>query len=213
MLILTKLFFNSALEAQKSGEAILLNDLIGSGNDRDCWRMPSDHMLCVKVAKPEQERPQNEIDFHYAKHLKRKNIISVHMPAVYGWVLTDKGPGLVFDLIQDIDGQTSKQILDSLQTGRIDLILATELVNEAFDWLIEKHVILADYGINNLLVQNYAIGKYRLVIVDGLGARNFGWRYWLNRNFGFKAVIKAKEFRQMTIDIMTQAVESGFKSA
>lgn len=199
---MSELFFNSPHLAASSENIIELVELIGSGNDRDCWRLPFNESLCVKVAKPEQERPQNEIDFHYAMHLKKKKISSPHIPKVYGWILTSKGVGLVFDLIKNQDGQTSKPILSALKEGQVSLSIANELVTEAFDWLIAKKVILADYGINNLLVQNYGVDKFRLVIVDGLGARNLSWNYWVNRTFGFKAVIKAKEFRAKTLNII-----------
>lgn len=194
--------FPSSKTAINHGTALVVRELIGSGNDRDCWQHPANPALCVKVAKPEQERPQNEIDYHYAQHLKKLDISGYHMPRVHGWVLTDKGPGLVFDLVRNHDGTVARQLLPSLSAGDIDFALAEQIVAEAFAWLIKTRVILADYGINNLLVQNYAPGAYRIVIVDGLGARNFSWRYWLNRQLGFKAIRKAREFHAMTLDLM-----------
>lgn len=201
-----KKYFNSAHAALHSGLINPVLDLVDSGNDRDCWRMAENHSLCIKIAKPEQERPQNEIDYHYAKHLAKKGIQSVHMPTVYGWQLTDKGVGLVFDLVLDMDGQVSKQIIPAIKSGLVDVAIAKEQVDIVFAWLIEKRVILGDYGIKNLLVQNYAPDKFRVVIVDGLGARNFGWRYFLNRTVTYKAVIKAREFRQMTHDLIDKAL-------
>ena len=194
--------FSSLHQAKKLGSAIVVNDFIGCGNDRDCWQHPSNLDLCIKVAKPEQERPQNDIDFHYAQHLKKQDISGYHMPRVYGWVLTDKGPGLVFDLIRDYGGTVSKRLLVALSDADISFAQAEQIVAQAFTWLIENRVILADYGIDNLLVQNYAPGLYRIVIVDGLGARNFSVNYWINRKLGFKAVRKAREFHQMTLDLM-----------
>lgn len=191
-------YFNSAYAAQQSGQTHQVLDLIGSGNDRDCWRLANIDGICVKIAKPEQERTQNEIDYHYAKYLAGKNIYSVHMPKIHGWLLTDKGVGLASDLVLDHNGDISMQILTAIRSGKISLDLAKQIVDEAFAWLIDKKVILADYGINNLLVQNYASNKYRIVIVDGLGARHLNWNYWINRKLSFKAVIKAKEFCQMT---------------
>lgn len=206
MCILPKLFFASSSAAANAGSVITVQELIGSGNDRDCWRLGPD--LCVKVAKPEQERPQNEIDFHYARYLADKNIASPYMPKVHGWVLTNKGPGLVFDLVLNYDGGVSNPVLAALQQRQINTEQAIAIVRQTFNWLKHDKVILADYGISNLLVQNYAPGKFRLVIIDGLGARKFGWRYFLNRLLGFKAVIKAKEFEQMTIDKIMAAATS-----
>ncbi len=186
--------------------ALELTELIGSGNDRECWRHPGNPQLCIKVAKPEQERPQNEIDAHYAKHLLKRNISGAHIPAVHGWVATNKGPGLVFDLVMDDSGQPSQTLLKSVHSGALGYAQARALIDEAFDWLIKHKVILADYGIDNLLVRRSKDGGHHLVFIDGLGARNFGWNYWLNRLLPFKAVKKAREFRLKTIQLLDQSL-------
>ena len=194
--------FQTEKEDPSGSPPLELTELIGSGNDRDCWRHPLDAALCVKVAKPHQERPQNEIDYHYWCHLEKRKIHSVHVPRVYGWVETDRGPGLVFDLIQEPDGTTSPQLLDAVQGGLITYEQAVGLTNDAFGWLVEHKVILADYGASNLLVRLGQDGSRHLVFVDGLGARNFSFQYWLRRHLGFKAASKARQFHRKTLRLL-----------
>jgi hypothetical protein len=192
--------------AQTHGAAgdspLVLTELVGDGNDRECWRHPRDRALCVKVAKPEQERAQNDIDFHYGRYLARRNVHGPHLTRMHGWVCTDHGRGLVFDLVQEPDGSPSPSLLQALRDGRITHAQAVALVDEAFDWLIAHRVILADYGLNNLLVRQGADGRRHLVFVDGLGARNFGFQYWARRTFGFKARKKARQFREKTLRLL-----------
>lgn len=187
-------------------DVLVLRELVGTGNDRSCWRHPGNPAWCVKVAKPEQERPQNEIDAHYARHLARRNIRGPHMPEVHGWVQTDRGPGLVFDLIQEPDGTPSPPLLKAVLSGRVSTDQARELIDEAFGWLVEQRVLLVDYGIDNLLIQTRSDGRCFLVFVDGLGARKFSLRYWFHRRFWPKAVWKAQEFRLKTLALLDEAL-------
>ncbi|MFA5663983.1 YrbL family protein [Castellaniella sp.] len=183
-----------------------LRELIGTGNDRMCWRHPENPAWCVKVPKATQERPQNEIDAHYARHLARRNVRGPHMPRVHDWVQTDHGPGLAFDLVQEPDGSPSPALLDAVLGGRVTPAEARELIDEAFGWLIDQRVLLVDFGIDNLLIQTRPDGRRFLVFVDGLGARKFSARYWFHRRFWLKAVWKAREFRLKTLALLDEAL-------
>lgn len=188
---------------------LIVTERIGSGNDRDCWRHPLDPSRCIKIAKLEHERPQNAIDLHYARYLAHRGIRSWHIPRVYGWVMTNHGRGLVFELIQDPDGSPSQPLLQAFKQGKISRARAVSMVDEGFAWLIAHHVILADYGPNNLLVQRHPDGSGHLVFVDGLGARDFGIKYWMYRTFAFKAVRKARLFHDKTLQALVQARGQG----
>src|SRR3546814_19909871 len=100
-----------------NGLPLVLTEVIGTGNDRECWRHPLNRSLCVKVAKPEQERTQNEIDYHYGRHLARHSVAGRYLPRVHGWVETNRGRGLVVDLVQQPDGPPSPT-LRIAQIGR-----------------------------------------------------------------------------------------------
>lgn len=178
-----------------------LSERVGVGGDRECWRHPGNPSLCVKVAKPNPGRFQNAIEFHYGQYLARRNISSRHMARVHGWAQTNRGSGLIVDMVQQSDGRPCMTLPEALRSGRVDTAEAARLVNEAFDWLIAHSVILADCGGGNLLVRWSRHGSY-LVFVDGLGARHFGFKYWSRRTFGFLARRKAMEFRKKLLGMI-----------
>jgi len=195
--------------ADDKAKVLVLTEKIGAGNDRECWRHPLNRSWCVKVAKPEQERAQNAIDFHYGRHLARRCVVGPHLTRVHGWVQTNRGPGLVVDLVQQPDGAPAPTLAQALRAGLVTKAEAVELVHEAFGWLIEHKVILADYSIDNILVHQSDEGRCHLVFVDGLGARNFGIQYWARRTFGFKARKKAVQYKRRTLEFLERPLETG----
>lgn len=179
-------------------EILCLTRYIGSGNGRICWHHPHDAALCVKVARPDSERPQNAIDWHYSRVLRRRGISGPHIAQVYSWAETDKGPGLVVELVADADGTPSQPLFAAIQSGNLDVDTARCIVDEAFAWLKQHRVLYADHSADNMLVRKLADGSCQLVFVDGLGARNMDIHYWINRHLPFKSLRKAEEFRLMT---------------
>ncbi|ANN70711.1 YrbL family protein [Bordetella bronchialis] len=158
---------------------LVLSVKIGAGHDRDVWRHPLDDTLCVKVAQPNHGRAQNDIDLHYGAHLQRRNISSPHVPRVYGMVPTDRGPGLVVDLVRQPDGTTCPTLPQALRSGMVGEAQAEAMVHEACEWLARNGVMLADPGIHNVMVRGSpATGRPCLVFVDGLGTRNLDLKYW-----------------------------------
>ena len=187
---------------------LVLTEKIGAGHDREVWRHPLNRALGVKVAKPEQERAQNDIDLHYSTHLERLGVAGPHIPRVHGWVQTNRGRGLVVDLVQQADGTPCPTLSQALRDGMISEMEAVGLIYEAFEWLKRNGVILADYGVDNFLVRESAgAGRaYHLVFVDGLGTRHFDFKYWARCTFTplehWAARQKAQAFRDRTLGML-----------
>jgi hypothetical protein len=185
----------------------VLAEKIGDGHDREVWRHPLNRALGIKVAKPDHERAQNHIDLHYSTHLEQLGITSRHIPRVHGWVDTDRGPGLVVDLVQQPDGTPCPSLPQALRSGLINEMEAIGLVYEAHEWLENNGVILADYGIDNFLVQfSTSTGLPHLVFIDGLGTRHFDFKYWARCTFTplerWTARQKARAFRNKTLGLL-----------
>ncbi|WP_427184338.1 YrbL family protein [Bordetella bronchialis] len=186
---------------------LVLSEQIGSGHDREVWRHPLNRALGVKVAKPEHERAQNDIDLHYSMHLERLGVAGPHLPRVHGWVRTDRGRGLVVDLVQRADGTPCPTLSQALLDGTISEMEAVGLVYEACDWLTRNGVMLADYGVDNFLVRESPSGdRAYLVFVDGLGTRHFDFKYWARCTFTplehWTARQKARAFRDRTLHML-----------
>lgn len=186
----------------ESPEVLQLSQYIGSGNGRDCWHHPYNPALCVKVDRAGSERPQNAIDWHYSRVLKRRGVVGPYIAAVHHWVETNHGRGLVVDLVCGADGKPALPLYETIEAGLLSHDKARSIVNEAFQWLKDKRVLYADYSADNMLVRFLPDGECQLVFIDGLGARNMDIHYWINRRLPFKSVRKAEEFRQITLDRM-----------
>lgn len=186
---------------------LVLSERVGMGHEREVWRHPLHRSLGIKVSKPRHERAQNEIDFHYSSHLSRLGISGPHLPRVHGWVSTDRGRGLVVDLVQQPDGTPCPTLPHALRDGLISEMEAAGLVYEACDWLARNGVILADHGIHNTVVRvSAAEGRPYLVFVDGLGTRHFDFKYWARCTFSplerRTAREKALAFRDKTLRLL-----------
>ena len=174
---------------------ITLTQKIAEGGSRECWLHPHSDRLCVKVPKPHQRRDQNKLDWHYAQTLSRRKIQGPHLPNVHGYVMTNRGKGLVVDFIVDHDGKPSLTFFQAVRSGLFTKDQITEIIDKAFTWLNEQNVIVADYGYDNMLLQKHADGTYTLVFIDGLGGRYFNLRYLIRSRFSIPQPVRAQEFR------------------
>ena len=186
---------------------LTVSERIGSGNDRDIWRHPLHRSLGIKTDRPDHARAQNDIDFDYGMHLAHLGVAGPHLPRVHGWVATNKGRGLVVDLVLQPDGTPSPTLPQTLRSGQIDVQEAIRLIDEGFAWLGSHGVMLVDYGIHNMLVQDRQPGEpARLVFVDGLGARHFDFKYRARCAFRplecWTAREKARTFRNKTLGFL-----------
>jgi hypothetical protein len=201
--MMTSLQANDVLAQPHEHEPdLVVSEMIGVGGDREVWRHPGNPSLCIKVPRPDVVRAQNDIDLHYSQWLAQRNIASPHLTQVYGWVETNRGRGLVVELAQQPDGTPCPTLSSALLSGMITQEQGAALVDEAFDWLIAQGVIMADCGLSNFLVRLSPQGRYHLVIVDGLGARHFGFKYSLRRTFVFLARRKDRMFRKKVMDFL-----------
>ncbi len=176
-------------------QVMTLTHKIAEGGSRECWLHPHHDRLCVKVPKLKGRRDQNKLDWHYAQSLSRRKIQGPHLPNVHGYVMTNRGKGLVVDFIVDHDGKPSLTFFQAVRSGLFTKAQITEIIDKAFDWLNEQNVIVADYGYDNMLLQKHADGTYTLVFIDGLGGRYFNLRYLIRSRFTIPQPVRAQEFR------------------
>ena len=193
--LVTMFRIRSKPQSLDSWGVIALTEKIAEGGSRECWLHPHSDRLCVKVPKPHQRRDQNKLDWHYAQSLKRRKILGPHLPNVYGYVMTNRGKGLLMDLVVDHDGKPSLTFFQAVRSGLFTKAQITEIIDTAFAWLNEQNVIVADYGYDNMLLQKHADGTYTLVFIDGLGGRYFNLKYLIRSRFSIAQPVRAQEFR------------------
>lgn len=161
------------------------------GGGRDCYVHPHDSGLCVKVARegrsPEERRRQvawwkrwrkpvqkyddSLRDFQILKSLESKNDSTIwqHVLRCIGWVGTDRGQGLVTELVRDADGLISRNLLEYIWTNGYD-DRAQVAVDEFASFWRSKSIPTRSLFLDNIAAQVLSDGTLRLVVIDGLGS-------------------------------------------
>lgn len=151
-------------------------EIVGRGNARTCYRHPHDRSRVIKVPRPETSgREQNRIDHYYLAHLEARGVPTTHVPRQHGFVATSLGDGLVLDCITNPDGSVARTMTALLRSGTITREEADVMLDEVFHHLLEHGVVLVDVGRGNLACR-LQDGRWRAVVIDGLGGRRFDLR-------------------------------------
>lgn len=142
---------------------------IGMGKERMCFVHPEDPRLAIKIARGKvREQSKREIKF-YRKLQNRSDVEDKHIPRFHGLCETNRGQGIVVDLVRDYDGEIARPL---------NWYLAQGFPIEEFEPYLEelkqsflKNLIIFnhDLTIGNLLVQRTSTSKIRIVAIDGLG--------------------------------------------
>ncbi|HNA81119.1 MAG TPA: YrbL family protein [Thiobacillaceae bacterium] len=175
------------------GKRLLLTGLepFARGGGRDCYAHPQDSGLCVKVARegrsPEERRQgvawwkrwrksankydDSLRDFQILKALESDadSVTWQHIPRCLGWVETDRGRGLVTDLIRDADGLISRNLLEYLWTNHYDDRVQAAVDEFARFWESGR-IPSRSLFLDNIAAQVRSDGTLRLVVIDGLGS-------------------------------------------
>jgi len=141
---------------------------IGIGKERMCFVHPEDPRLAIKIAKSEINiQSRREIKFY--RKLEKRGASDIHIPGFHGLCETNRGTGIVVDLIRNYDGEISRPLNWYLAEGYPieDFEPGLEDLKQSFlkNLIIFNH----DMTIGNLLVKKISASRIRLVAIDGLG--------------------------------------------
>ncbi|WP_172656309.1 YrbL family protein [Halomonas sp. PR-M31] len=147
--------------------------LIGRGTERYCYRHPQDDTRCIKVVhNVKNNKQQNQKDYEYFSRLQKRGIDWSHLPRCYGWVETDQGNGLVFDLLQDKQGNPLPRLDVLLQNGYLDKAAIKAPLKELQDYLQANQIFTSDLRASNIVCESEET-PLRLFLIDGVGDRDF----------------------------------------
>lgn len=154
--------------------------LLGSGNERFCYLHPEDENRVIKIPhnKGEKSRHQNELEYQYMRYLQQHDVDMSHISKCYGWIETDIGRGLVFQRVHDVKGMDSITFNKALKEDVLTVAEAKILLEELRIYLEQNTILFVDVGLDNILCQKQKDGNYKLVIIDGFGARRPGLKFW-----------------------------------
>ncbi len=170
--------------------------LIAKGGERDCYLHPEDNTKVIKIVhKIEEHNNQNELEYSYMKYIKkRKDLDLSQITDCYGYVSTNLGKGLVFDRVLDFDGTASKSFRYYLANKIIPLDEQELLITELKNYLEKNLILFVDTSLTNIFCPKISEDSYKLIIVDGLGAKRTGIKFTLYKIS--KAYTKYKIKRQ-----------------
>lgn len=150
------------------------SELLGAGATRVCYAHPEDRSKCVKVIKSGTLEPDiNEREYRYYKLLYKRKVSFEHIPNCFGFIESNKGKGLVFELVGRIGGDDFEQ---SLKLKLFSLEKALQMFDELQAYLMKYSITFIDTGLSNLIVSDN-----KLKVVDGLippkSPRSFIYRH------------------------------------
>ena len=168
--------------------------LIGEGGERYCYSLPGDPKCCVKVTKPglSGRLEQSVVEYDYYRILKRRKVPLDHLPDCYGWIETNFGEGLVYErVVSKPEESLSVTLREALKNNLITIDKMYEALDELRFFLLKYDVATSDLCMNNLIVDLY--GDIKFYLVDGVGGRNFDFKYKLRKRLPFYGKYKVKQ--------------------
>ncbi len=170
------------------------NLYIGKGGERKCYLHPNDATKVVKIEYIDYvDREQNRLDIYYSKYLKKIDVSYSYISKCYGYIDTNMGIGVVYDAIKNYDGTISKSFECTIAEKILSKKEEKRLLLELKLYLSENNIVFGDTMMSNILCQEVSKQNYKLIIVDGLGARRYGFKLWLHMHSRLFTKIRIKK--------------------
>ena len=128
-----------------------LQKRIGHGATRDCWQHPLQDNLCVKVNLANRQNNSLLYEIHVYERIKK--LLPGLVAAVHSELAdTDKGQGLVSELVRDEDGRISPSLREYFKSGG-DMKEILQPLNRIIKRMIVRDIFFLDLNTGNFAVQ------------------------------------------------------------
>lgn len=152
---------------------------IAEGLARKCYVHPEDSNLCIKIGKPEVEVDHLYKEIKYYHKIKNKNVSKFDYPfyaQYHGEIETNLGTGFVYDLIRDENSKsislTLRHYLEMKASPFEDEVFVKAL-NRLKNQMIQHKVFVGDLRARNLCCKILKDNTIQLIVIDGIGHRDF----------------------------------------
>ena len=157
--------------------------VLGQGSERRCYLHPTDDSKVIKVPfKGGKNRNQNNIESVYYQHLLAVKADLSMLAGYFGQTATDLGPGLIFERVCNHDGSDAVSLLEALEQKRLSETLIHTLIDRLAGYLLENSILFVDVGFANILLPQQEDGSYRISVIDGIGSRHPGFKFFIYRH-------------------------------
>lgn len=152
---------------------------IAEGLARICYQHPENNNLCIKIGKPNIEVSHLYKEIKYFLKIKNRDISNFEYPfyaMYYGEIETNLGNGFVYHLIKDETTNkislTLRHYLEMKNCPFSDESIRQELSRLKEQMILHK-VHVGDLRARNICVKVFRDNSFRLIVIDGLGHRDF----------------------------------------
>lgn len=153
---------------------------LAKGGERDCYIHPNDENKVIKVVhRNEKHNEQNKLEYKYYKYLKKSDKPQTHLTECFGFIDTNLGLGLVYEKLKDYNNKSSKSFKNYLEEKFFTKEEEENLVYELKEYLFKNDILFIDVDLSNVFCQEIFQNVYKLIIIDGLGARRLNWRFYV----------------------------------
>ena len=158
-------------------------NIIAKGGERCCYLHPKDKNKLIKIIFADgSHNQQNKLEDIYISYLQKKKVDLSQTATYYGEIDSNLGKGVVYERITDYDSTPSKSFRYYVANKLISQELQKKLLNELKLYLEKNHILFVDTSMTNVFCKKIAKERYKLIIVDGLGAKRIGFKFWFYRN-------------------------------
>jgi hypothetical protein len=145
----------------------LINAPLGEGSTRKVYIHPKDCNKCIKIEKKKvamwKRKRANKNEYKKLSKLSNLNSYTKN----FGFVDTNLGKGLVFELIKNSDKTISLTLKNFVKKYSISDDLIYKL-NELKKNLLKDQLLIDDLNLQNILVQTDTSKIEKLIVCDGI---------------------------------------------
>lgn len=149
---------------------------IGQGKERICFRNPRNPKSVLKLS-PVGKTKQTDREVAYFRQLQRRNVPFTHLPQFFGTLSVPGYFGIEQELILDYDGSVSRHFHDVVAHPKGGVALSKQQIVDTLEplgnYLIEFGISTCDLGRTNIVFQEQSPGRFRAVLIDGIGDTDF----------------------------------------
>lgn len=150
---------------------------IAEGLIRKCYKHPTDNNVCVKICKP-TTRAESRLkkELLYLTKIQKNKSTDVPYAKFLGEIDTNLGTGYLYDMVCDEKSNELSKTLEYYLNKKNSNVFNTILEKAICDLkekMIKYKVFSNDLNARNICCKYLANGGIELIIVDGMGHRDF----------------------------------------
>ena len=166
--------------------------MVGKGFHRECYVHPDNERLCIKVVVngDDKEVRREQAYYHF---LQKRDIAWDMLPKFHGEVETNLGPGAVFDLIRDADGQVSRTLQQCIDAESIAVLNRQGLqqsLQRLREYLLAENIITMTIKPKNIAYQQRDNQSSVCILIDNIGNSDFIPISSYSRFFGRRKIMR-----------------------